>query len=173
MNSQEALNQNFLEGIPTEEGSIEESYSDDFMELSHLGSISKEVSWHGHKFVIRTLKIAEEIAAAKLVKANEGTLAELKTTHAAVIAAAIVSINGQPFMPPISANIFENIQARYNYIIENWHWPTVEFLVDAHNDLVARQWEALMETQKKLATGQTDLFDLSGLSIDKESSEET
>lgn len=167
----------FLSQIPTDDGldsSINDSHSDDFMELSLLGYLTADVDWCGHHFVIRTLKVGEEIIAGKLIKRDEESVAAFKATHTVVVAAALVEVDGVPFLPPLGKDDLEhNIRQRYKYLQDNWFWPTVEFLAAEHNKLVKRQAEVVIELQKKSLSGQRDSFDLSAPLNDKESSTES
>lgn len=161
-----------LSHFPTDEpeSSVNDSYSDDFIELSSLGYLSEEVDWCGHKFVLRTLKVGEEIVAGKIIREDEQSVAGFKATHAVVLAAALVSVNGQHFLPALTDDLEATIRLRYKYICEHWFWPTVEFLAVAHNKLVQRQIDVITELQKKLSGGLTDSSGLSANSTDKESS---
>lgn len=150
--------ENILNQIPEENSSVDDSYSDDFIELSSLGYLTSEVNYCGHKFVLRTLRVGEEIVAGRIIKNDEASVSGFKATMSVVVAASLVTVDGMPFMPPLGENDIENnIRQRYKYITTNWYFPIIDFLATEHNKLVQRQAEAIVELQKKSSGGLTTL----------------
>lgn len=123
--------------------------SDDVVGLMYLGELSRTFTWCGHKFVIRTLKIDEEVAVGQLVKAHQDTVMQTKALATAVAAACLVTVNGQEIVTPLGPDVSSLVNQRYHYIAENWYWPTIEKINTEYLDLVDRMYKAIGELEKK------------------------
>lgn len=117
-------------------------YRDEFEGLLYVGSLKKRFRWMGHLFVIRTLTVNETLEVALLNKPYVGTLGELKAYQAAVVAASVVTIDGQPL--PIPTGLSEtDLDARFEYVINNWQPITIDMLYGQVLELEAKVNEVL------------------------------
>lgn len=112
--------------------------------LLWLGYLTKEISFAGHIFVLRTLKASEELEAGLLAKEYEGTFGVVKANAWAQLAAAIESVDNDPKFwekkaPPIGPSKRNNLLGRFNYITENWYWPVAAKLFDEYANLLREQ----------------------------------
>ncbi len=94
-------------------------YVEEFEGLLFVGSLRKRFRWMGHEFVIRTLTTNETLEVALIQKPYLGTLGEIKAYQAAVVAACIVTVDGNP--PPIPVTDDGNdLEARFFYVVNHW-----------------------------------------------------
>lgn len=150
-----------VQGTPTDDSLQEqpEEYSENFVQLSQLGYLSDLVSWCGHQFQIKTLNTKEEIAASKLVRQYDDTLAQYKATLTSIVAASLISINGIPFLPYLGDVEFEaHIEQRFNRVTD-WFWPAIDFLAKEQAKLTERATKELEELEKKFSGSRRVLSD--------------
>lgn len=116
--------------------------------LIHLGAISDDFEFAGHTFGLRTLTVAEEIAAGVVVKPFKDTLREANAWAAAMVALALTHVDGDPdFCPQAGPDQTAYAKARLNYISSNWYWPTIAALFQHYGTLQARQLETIRAVQ--------------------------
>jgi hypothetical protein len=116
--------------------------------LIYLGELSKEFEFCGHTFGLRTLRAQEEMAAAKAIESFRGTLREPQAFVSAQVGLALTSVDGaEDFCPQAGPNQTAFATARFNYISQNWYWPTIEFLYTCYAELLQKQIEAIRITQ--------------------------
>jgi hypothetical protein len=155
---------------------MEESFEDSFPEsviedvdgLLWLGYLEDTVDFCGHEFVIRTLRLEEEILAGLITKDYVETLAQAKAWVAAQIGLSIVSIDGdENFCPPAGPNKRDYARARFNYVTSNWYEPTINYLYSRYTALLEKQLMAI-EEMENLSQGSRITFTASpDSSIDK------
>jgi len=114
--------------------------------LLWLGYLEDVVEFCGHEFVIRTLRLEEDMLAGLLTKEYKDSMSEAKAFITAQIAMSLVSVDhDEDFCPAIGPNTKDHARARFNYNAKNWYEPTVAFLYSKYADLVERQASALRE----------------------------
>lgn len=131
------------------EESVEPSLRQDIENLLTVGHISKEIGVAGHTFVMRTLKIGEELAIADACKEYDGTFAHAKALATATVAAAIESIDGRPLMRSLGPDQSQNIRQKFSYIKNKWYWAIINELYEEYTLLLDRQIIAFGELRKK------------------------
>lgn len=151
-----AIDQYIDESSPTEEEKefeneeqVTPSLRTDIENLLINGSISEEVEIAGHFFVIRTLKIGEELAIAEICREYEGGIAEAKALAAATVAASIETIDGRPLMRNLGPDVKNNIRQKFAYIKNKWYWTIISELYQHYLILIDRQIGAFQELQGK------------------------
>jgi hypothetical protein len=138
-----------------EQGIIEEqedTFPEDVIEevegLLWLGYLEETVDFCGHEFVIRTLRLEEEILAGLITKDYIETLAQAKAWVAAQIGLALVSVDGDPdFCPQAGPNKKDYARARFHYVSSNWFEPTINYLYVKYTGLIERQLAAIQEME--------------------------
>jgi hypothetical protein len=139
-----------------EENSFEEVIEDRFPDevvddvdgLLWLGYLEDVVEFCGHEFVIRTLRLEEEMLAALVSKEYIDTLGQAKAWIAAQVALALVSVDGDDsFCPPAGPNKKEFARARFKYVSSSWFEPTVNYIYSKYAELIERQATALEEME--------------------------
>lgn len=142
--------------------------------LAWLGHIESTVRWCGHSFTLQTLKAGEELEAALIAKEYQETFGQVKASAWAHLAMAVVAVDGDKnFCPPIGPDIRTHGRAKFNYMTENWYWPTGEFLFNEYVDLVRRQAEALDALENLSLRSQSRSETSQDFSKEQETSEET
>lgn len=138
----------FFDGLTREQ-------NQDWNSLAQVGRLTETFHWLGHEFVMRTLKVDEEIAIGQVIKHLEGVVTQEKAAVAAYVAASLVSVNGAPFMVDIEKETFSNLLARYKYLIDKYHWPVIEYLQGKLLELQIKVYELIKELEKKYETEPT------------------
>lgn len=108
-----------LEPEPVEKPSVGEEPTLEEETLLQRGYFSSTVALGTNTVNIRTLKIGEELEVALVAQKYQDTVEATRALIAATVAAAIVSVNGEPLIPfPLGAKD-NSIEARFVYIGEN------------------------------------------------------
>lgn len=111
------------EGLPA----FDPRWQESFTGMVYVGALTKKFSLLGHKIRIRTLKDRELLVVALLTKPYMDTMGDTKAYNLAVLAHALVSIDGRelPIMP-LGEGQDELVwaQQRMDWIGEQYH-PTV------------------------------------------------
>ena len=116
--------------------------------LLYLGELSTDVEWCGHTIGLRTLRVDEEIAAAKAMDSFRNTLREPEAWAAAQLGLAITHIDGDDtFCPPVGPDKMSFARARFQYVTSKWYWPTIDHLFFEYQQLGKRQLEAVRAVQ--------------------------
>ena len=102
-------------------------YRETFEGLLYLGMLKKRFKWMGHEFVIRTLLTNEIVEVGVIQKPYVGTLGEMKAYQAASVAAAVLSVDGQPLPIPISDED-SSLEARFTYVMNHWSPIIIDML---------------------------------------------
>lgn len=89
---------------PEEVEKITFTESEESLLKTHLlnGSRTKTVDVLGHSILLRTISVREELEVISLIKEWEETRGLSKAFKTAVLAAAIVTIDGEPLYTPLS-----------------------------------------------------------------------
>jgi hypothetical protein len=124
--------------------------------LLWLGFLEDAVDFCGHNFVIRTLRLEEEMLAGLAVKDYTGSLSETKALIAAQVGMALVSVDGdESFCPQAGPNKKDYARARFQYVISNWYEPTINHIYISYLDLLRRQSKVLEEMENLSQQGLT------------------
>lgn len=102
-------------------------YTEEFEGLLFLGALRKRFRWMGHEFVVRSLVTSEVLEVGLLQKPYVGSMGEIKAYQSAVVAAAIMSVDGKP--PPIPVTDMDSdLEARFQYVINHWQPIVIDML---------------------------------------------
>ena len=116
--------------------------------LIWLGYLEDVIDYCGHEFVIRTLRIEEQLLAALVTKEYAETLGQAKAWVAAHVGLALVSIDGdEEFCPQAGYNKKDYARARFQYVTSKWFEPTVNKIYNAYSELLERQAMVLEEME--------------------------
>ena len=110
-----------------------EKWKSPFEGLLYLGYLEDEVEIPFHKFVVRTLTSGEKIKISLITAELSDTLGYGRAYRAAVVAAGLISVDGQKLI--ISEKDVDTLTQRYNYVINSWHDPVIDILFEAINKL--------------------------------------
>ena len=141
---------------------------DDVDGLIWLGYLEDTVEFCGHEFVIRTLRLEEEMLAALISKDYIDTLGQAKAWIAAQVALALVSIDGDDaFCPPAGPDRKAYARARFKYVSTNWYEPTVNYIYSKYAEMIERQSRALEEMENLSKEGRITFMASPGSLTDK------
>jgi hypothetical protein len=132
-------------------------YKDDFEGLMFLGALQANFSFVGHKFRIRTLMTDELLAAARIIKEYEGTVADTRAYATVMVALATISVDGIGLPAPIAEDgEYSWAYERFNYVKAKWFPYTVDFVYDRYLVLEDRSRNVInqMVEQAKKARSQ-------------------
>lgn len=121
---------------------------DDVDGLLWLGFLEESIEFCGHDFVIRTLRLEDEILSGFVVKDYKDTVSQAKAWIAAQVGMALVSVDGnENFCPQAGPNKKDFARARFQYVTKNWYEPTINYLYVKYVELLERQDKVLKEME--------------------------
>lgn len=119
--------------------------------LLWLGFLEDSFEFCGHEFVIRTLRLEEEMIAGLAASDYKDTISRAKAWVAAQVGMALVSVDGdEDFCPPAGPNRKDFARARFQYVSGKWYEPTINYIYAKYVRLLERQ-EAIMEEMENLS----------------------
>jgi hypothetical protein len=124
----------------------------DVLGLMWLGHLERQFTYGGHHFVIRTLKLGEELAVSQVIDEWKDTLGLGKAGTAATVAAALERVDHQPLHERLNRDVTANIRDKFLAIINEdngWYWPMVEIVFNEYSSLQLRQAELFNDLQSK------------------------
>lgn len=108
-------------------------WRDELRGLIYLGALTDEFDWLGHHFKIRTLTTGELAEVALIAKPYGDSEAALKAWQAAIVAACIVSVDGQPIALPLTSEIDDSlVRAKFRYVMEKWFPPILDVIYNRY-----------------------------------------
>lgn len=126
----------------------EEELNEDTYGLLYAGYLTDVVKIGPHEIRIRTLKIGEELTAAILANRYKDTIEEGRALATALVAAAIVSVDGSALQGNLLGPKDDSIEARFDYILENWYWEVIRQVWEEYNKLLTRVRDSAEDLKK-------------------------
>jgi len=117
--------------------------------LLYLGKLTDSFDYQGHDFVIKTLKIGEELEAALITQEYMQTPDYERALATALVAASIETVDGKPLVTSLGPSEDNYLRHKFEYIKDRWYWTTIGFVYSKYIDLLQKQKEALDEFEKK------------------------
>jgi len=102
-----------------------------FEGLLFIGKVSRTFKWLGHTFVIRTPRIDEILEIGQLHEPYNTSVADVKAYQTYLLAAIIVTVDGQSLPIPISNDV-SLIASKADYIKRHWYPWTIDKLYDEY-----------------------------------------
>lgn len=100
----------------------------DFEGILFLGALTKEFTFAGHVFMIRTLTTGEILSVGQIIKDYDGSLSQMKAYATAVCAATTLSLDGQSLPTPIRDTPGdEALRHRFNEVVK-WYPPVIDYV---------------------------------------------
>lgn len=119
---------------------------EDLEGLLFLGRLEKTFRFWGHRFVVRTLTVEDHLEIGQLIASWKDTYAETLSWQAAVVAAAVVSVDGQPLPVPMGEGE-TRMGARFRWAQSQYPW-TIAAVWEEHLELEDRVREAIAAAGK-------------------------
>jgi hypothetical protein len=110
----------------------------DFHGLLYLGALSSEVDIYGHKFEIRTLTTEEQLQIGLYLREFEGSVVQGKAYATALVAAAIVSVDGKEMPKPFKDEPGDSPLRHRVKLVATWYPQVVDLLYNEYLILEAR-----------------------------------
>ena len=117
--------------------------------LLYLNKLTDSFDYQGHDFVIKTLKIGEELEAALITQEYMQTPDYERALATALVAASIETVDGKPLVTSLGPSEDNYLRHKFEYIKDRWYWTTIGFVYSKYIDLLQKQKEALDEFEKK------------------------
>lgn len=130
-------------------------FKQDFEGLLFIGKLTDSFTWMGHRFVIRTIPSDDLLDMGLLHKPFVGTIADVKAYQMLVVAACIVTVDGQaPPFPITNEDADTLLLNRWNFVRKSWFPPTVDVIYERYL-LLEKRVEDVIEAMGKVS-GSTD-----------------
>lgn len=126
----------------------------DFETILEVGRLEETFEWGGHEFTIKTLPIGEILEIGLMTKQYQGTVSDMRAYTTAVVAAALIEVNGEPVAVPLDNQPYGEIRSRFQHIRKNWYPPIIDVIYDRYMALEGRA-RAVVE-QLLAQSGQTN-----------------
>ena len=148
----EAYDKAELESLLPPEATIEEVAEEPVTleEESYLtsGHKTRTVRIGHHSIILRTLKVGEEFEVAIVSDKYKDTIEGNRSYMTAAVAASVQSIDGMPLITQALGPQDESIEAKFNFVQENFYWPVIESLYEEYAELM-REQQKVINTLKK------------------------
>lgn len=139
------------ETVWLDEPEVEENepLSREIFSLLNLGELQQEFEVRGHKLILRTLKVGEELEIATFIQPFMGTVDEGRALATATVAASIVSLDGEPIVREIGPQ--ENVlRKKFDFVRTRMYWAVIRMIYeDCYIPLLEKQTQTVEEFQKK------------------------
>lgn len=123
--------------------SFPEQYREPLVGLLYLGHLEETFQYAGHTFVMRTLKEAEFLVVANLIKQYEGTVGHKVAYKVAIVAMSLVEVDGQPLYESLGNETLE-LAARGKFnVVKQWFPHVVDYLFERYERLDATVGELI------------------------------
>lgn len=116
----------------------EEPLSLDEQGVLYNGHLTRNVTIGTHRVVLRTLRIGEELEAALVADRYKDTVEAGRALATALVAASIQSVDGQPLIREALSAQDLGIEAKFNFVLNNWYWPSIQKLYAEYGELVSK-----------------------------------
>jgi len=127
----------------------------DYDGLLYLGSLSHIFRFAGHEFKVRTLNTDEILEVGLLTQRWSGTMSAERAYVTAMVAAALISVDGQYLPQPITRDSSESrLSTQFAFIKGKYFPQVVDFVYQCILVLESRVDEILLKMGE--ASGQTD-----------------
>src|SRR5690606_21537006 len=108
-------------------------FREDFEGLLYLGRLTDSFTWLGHRFTIRTLTTGEVLEVGLLHRPYVNSYADVKAYQAAVVAACVEQVDGQPMPMPITNEVTDTESlTRFQYVLRAWFPPTLDAIYERY-----------------------------------------
>lgn len=140
----------FVQDDEDKEYKFPDEHVQDFNGLMYLGALTDEFDFLGHRITIRTLTTDEILGIGLLLKKYEGSIAQEKAYAAAIVAAAVTSVDGRALPGAIgkSQDEYAPLHIKFNYVRTRWFPWTVDFIFSRFLALEDRVREVFQEMGK-------------------------
>lgn len=114
-----------------------------FQGLVYLGHLEGKVEIPYHSFTVKTLTTGEKIKVVELIRHLEDSIGYARAYRAAIVAAALLTVDGKPLL--VGSKNVEAISQRYRYITDNWYDFVVDLIYEKVNEMEGQVLEVLKE----------------------------
>ncbi len=122
---------------------FDDAHREDFKGLLYLGRVEDEFEYLGHTFRIRTLTTDKFLEIGLLLKPYRDSLAEARAYAAAIVAACVVSVDGEEMPIPLTREE-SDVATRFRYVQRSWYPPIIDAIYDRFLMLESRVEKALV-----------------------------
>lgn len=123
-------------------------YAEAFVGLLYLGRLEETFTLWGHEFVIRTLTTEEIAEIALIAKPYQDTLAQNAVYAAAVVAACVVTVDGQALPESIVRGDNSLASTKFPYVMKKWFPPVRDGIYQKYFALEVEARRVLAEMGK-------------------------
>jgi hypothetical protein len=110
-------------------------YREPFRGLLYLGELQDSFTYAGHTFTLRTLREGQLLRAAQLTSQYEQTLGYQIAYRCALVAGALVSVDGEEIYVPVSRT--EDEAAKRFEVVLDWYPVVIDYVYRKYLELDA------------------------------------
>ena len=127
-----------LEGVEeveeeTSKAGFPEQYMEPLRGLLFLGSLSKNIRYAGHDFLIETLTEAMVLKVGQYMSEYKGTFSEAEARKVFTVAACVKAVDGYSIATPIMDG--QELYGDKVKVVMKWYPPVVDFVYKAYREL--------------------------------------
>lgn len=127
---------------------LEEPLDEETNALMYRGFLQGEVKVGTHVIKVRTLRVGEELEASLLAVKYREAIEYPRALATAFTAAAITSVDGHPLIEEKLGPMDETLEAKFEYVLGNFYWPTVSQIHREYVRLMGEMLERYGEVKK-------------------------
>ena len=116
--------------------------------LIFLGALQKEYFYGGHTFLIKTMTEGEILRVGQLTKDYKGSLSEYEAQRVYTVAAALVYVDGEKLIEPLSEDKKYDLIYEKANVIKTWYPPIIHYLHERYIELETTAVEATKKLKK-------------------------
>jgi hypothetical protein len=121
-------------------------YRNEFDGLLFIGALNSKFRWFHHDFEIRTLRTDELLRVALAIKPYQDSMGDAKAYQAAVVAACVVSVDGQPLPLPIDSTDPDTVfRYRFDWVTRKWFPAILDVVYEEYLSLETKVAVVLAE----------------------------
>jgi hypothetical protein len=93
--------------------------------------------------------MGEELQVSQIIAPYDNTIDSSRSYMTGMVAASLVSLDGQPLYIPLGKSDTSAIHKKFEYINKNFDWPLIQYIYERYIELYKRVEDATEEFKKK------------------------
>lgn len=104
-----------------------------FEGLLNVGYLEREFEVYGHKVLLRTITVADELELALLIQQWANTIGSVRAYQTGVVSAALLSVDGRSLPEPLTMSPGDTpVRNRFDYLRNNYRPPVINLIYEKY-----------------------------------------